>query len=361
MFKWITKRATVERNEEQVHSLIQNEIDVVPKTEITASRQTLDNINTALCAGESSGASANGKEKSERTRCKNKFCCKVDECESQKIDKGESMNIEKKGKNNFIDNLRSAADNNEHASELSTTIEGDETVCRRPSKAIKNVKNAEYIIHFDPYVDYSRLECPDSAYPSVIDYPRVRYGKYVELKSKKNRNCSETFDLFTSSNRIKSADECIITTLNYELLSNLEKNIDESEFNLFNCRLYNRDFQEIRQNFGSFYLGDWTFDDFNDDNKSTRMCDDTKTIKEFYRLGIDNNVLIHFQDISVQTGPTEDQQLSKNFMDKMSWLFNKGKEITEKHKIKKNWIKQILDMFRKKSKLPLVRFKPGSF
>lgn len=344
VFKW-WRKSTVGEDEGEAPLPLQNEVDVVPKTEIQVSRQTLDNISYTF--GESSSGEANdtGKQPEKRS-CENKHCCEteINTQPGEIIDKGdgEAIKNQKSIKTTFIDNLR-AADLKEHMF--------DEIVCRLPSKVIKNVKNAEYIIHFDPYVDYGRMECPDSTYPSLIDYPSVRYGRYVELKGRKDRQYSETFDLFTKSDNIKTVFDK--ATVNYRLLSNIEKNIDESKHNLLKCRIYNRRYDEIRKRLGFENVGVWKSEDFNDDCKSTRMTDDTRTIKEFYRLTNENHILIHLEDISVQTGRSEEEQkpnTKKDFIDFLDRIFFKGKEITERHKKSGSCLKEIVGFFRKKSK-----------
>lgn len=343
MFKW-WKKSPIAEDEQSAGPPLQREIDVVPKTEIQASRQTLNNIN--LTFGESSSVDANNKGKhSENSACTNKYCCdtRINVQPDEVINNGddESIKNHRNSKATLSDNLR-AADNNEHAPESIF----DETVCR-PSKA---VKNAEYIIHFDPYADYGRLECPDSAYPSTIDFPSVRYGRYVELKSRKDRNYSDNYDLFTKSDSIKSIFDK--ATINYRLLSNVEKNIDESKHNLLKCRIYNHEYDEIRAKLGLKYASKWRLEDFNDDNKSTRMSADTRTIKEFFRLSNDNNILVHYEDIDVQTGRLEEEEkpnVKEDFIDFIVRIFIKGKEITERHTAKSSWIKELLKFFRKKS------------
>lgn len=343
MMNWF-KRSRAEQDKEQE---LKTEIDVVPQTEITASRQALNNINIALNADESAGESS-GKyyEKSvndENKMCKNKYCCgSISQVEPPLNGVDESIKDYRNSKSTLIDNLR-GADNKAHESGSIF----NETECRRPSRIIKNVKNDDYIIIFDPFVDYGRLECPDSAYPSVIDYPSIRYGRYVQLKSKKNRHYSNNFDLFTTSDKPKLDDDK--SPFDYKLLSNVEKQLDETKYNLLKCKLYNQEYRRIHTK-GSNCTVDWVLEDFNDDKKSTRMSDDTRTIKEFYRLSIDSHLLVHFQDIVVDTGRTV-ESYSKSFLNFFTWLALKGKEINEQHKTAKtSWIKAILSCF-KKSKL----------
>lgn len=331
---------------ESSSSPLQNEIDVVPRTEFSASRQALNNINIALNAGESSGEVSREKEDEESRKkvCNNKYCCRAECMNSQDEladnDNNESIENHKNSKTALIDNLWTA-DNNARASIF------DETDCRLPSRVVKEVKNHDYIIHFDPYVNYGRIECPNSFYPSLVDYPMVRYGKYVQLKTEKQRNHSQTFDIFTTSDKLTSADNEKSST-NYELLSNVESQLDEAKYNLIKCKNYNDELKSLNDSFGCTKC--WKLDDYNDDNKSTRMSVDTKTIKEFYKLSIENNVLIHFQDIVVETGQTVEDN-SDNVLNVLTWIILKGEEITEQHKANKtSWIKRIFKFFKSPSK-----------
>lgn len=350
MMKWFN-RSTVGNNEESSSSPLQNEIDVVPRTEFSASRQALNNINIALNVGESSGEASGAKEHEDSANkgCKNKYCCGADymvDSPDERADTCEAIKNQKNSKSTLIDNWR-LADNNAHASDVSTF---NETDCRLTSRVIKEVKNYDYIVYFDPYAEYGRNDCPDSFYPSLVDYPTmVRNGKYVQLKSEKQRNCSQTFDLFTTSDKLKSAENDK-SSMNYELLSNVESRLDESKYNLLKCKNYNKEFKMLNERFGCSDAEFWKLEDFNDDSKSTRMSDDTKTIKEFYKLSIRNHVLIHYQDIIVETGRTVERK-PENVFNFFTWIILKGKEITEQHKAEQtSWIKTILNFFKSSSK-----------
>lgn len=310
---------------------LRSEIDVMPRTEFTASRQALNNmISIALGEGESSGTAnvSNNKD------CRNKFCCGS---EAQRADNGDDESIKhfkSKSKSQLIDESAEGSSN-------------DESVSRRPSKAAKYVKNSDYIVYFDPYVDYGRLECPDSLYPSIIDYPTIRFGKYVHLKTQKERNYCDSFDLFTTSDKLCSA-EIDKSSLNYKLLSNVEHCIDEAKFNLLNCKIYNDEFRNLRERLGFAFIHD---EDFNDDNKSTRMSADTRAVKEFYKLSVDGNLHVHFNEITVETGQPDEVLGKKTFANFVKWLALKGKEIKEEHKISDgSWIKTFLKLFARTSK-----------
>lgn len=348
--KWF-KRSTAGEEGEQGPSPLKREIDVVPKTEFTASRQALNNINIALSPGDASGE-ASGRQcaKDNKRSCLNQHCCGLKKAESHDeladYGDGESIKRYKYSKSRLIQNLQ-RTDNNARASEGSIFIE---TKCRRPSNAIKSKRNHDCIIYFDPCVDYGRIECPDSLYPSLIDYPMVRYGKYVQLKGKTQRHMSQCHDLFTTSDKLDPAEHDK-SSINYQLLSNVEKQLDEANYNLLNCRIYNSEFKKTRERLDREFE-DWKLEDFNDDKKSTRMSEDTKAIREFYKLSFENNVQIHFQGITVETADTTEcySKSCKNFL---AWLVLKGKEMTEEHKTKEtSWIKIIMNFFKAtKSKL----------
>lgn len=311
-------------------SPLQREVDVVPRTEIAASRQTLNNINLALNGAESPGetsGSSHGKVVSS-----NKNCCDV---HIERADNDESIKCLKNSKSPLIDKLR-AAD-----SARSIDDNESETECRRP---IGNVKNRDYIVFLDPCVDYGRLECPDSHYPSLVDFPTVHHGRYVQLKTKQQRNYSNNYDLFTTSDKLETVEKHK-SELNYKLLSDIERRLDASKYNLINCRVYNSEYRKV-----SGCVANWPLEDFNDDAKSTRMNEDTRTIKEFYRLSIESDVLIHYQDVKVETGQAI-ESYSRSFLNFLTWLSLKGKEITEEHKAKDfSLINAIANFFRNTKK-----------
>lgn len=337
--KWF-KKSTVEKDGEQQQSQLRQEIDVVPRTEFTASRQALSNISIALNVDESSGESS-GKNRNDNDKmsCENKYCCgnfQGNEPADKSIDG--IIKDYKNSKASLIDNLRAA--DSAHASKGSVV---NEPKRRRSRKNPNNVKNGGYIAYFDLYIDYGRLECPDSPYHIFIDQPKPQY---VQLKTKKQRQYSNTYDLFTTSDKLESADGK--STLNYKLLSAVEGRLDETKYNLQQCQLFNNDYQKSHEKLGSGCIADWTLQDFNDDNKSTRMNDDTRTIKEFYKLNNDGHVLLHFQDIAIETGRNVETKGFKHFL---AWIVLKGQEITEQQKSNKtSWIKTILKRLAKSSK-----------
>lgn len=175
--KWF-KKSNVGQNLAQSCSPLQNEIDVVPKTEFSASRQTLNNINIALY-GESSEAP--GKEKytvedAIKTECENKCCCGgcLLDSHDDLTDYGydEAIKNYKNSKSTFI-NLRSA-DNNAHASKGSSSGAVIETDCRRSSLVMKEIKNADYVIYFAPLVMGTDTSQIDKLCQNLIEYPTVR-------------------------------------------------------------------------------------------------------------------------------------------------------------------------------------------
>lgn len=127
----------------------------------------------------------------------------------------------------------------------------------------------------------------------------------------------------------------------------MEKNLDTSKYNLLNCKIYNFKLKAIRKLLGFDYTELSSIEDFNDDNISTRMSNDTKAIKEFYKLSIESNVLIHFQDICVEMGREKPPKLDSSFTNFLTRNFLEGDEATEQLKVKKtSWIKNILNFFK---------------
>lgn len=301
--KWFNRK-TVAREDS---SPLQTEANVVPKTEITASRQTLSNINIALNANESSGESSGIRKSDKKGGCKNKYCCNVrddlnddeltDHCDDQ------SIKNYKNSKVTFIESLLHSADNDDGSI-------FNETLSRRPS----NVKATDYT-------------------STIVD----KHGNENLPRLSLNR---ENF-----TNKMKSADDKV-STVNYQLLSNLEKNLDETKFNLLRCKMYNHEWRQIQQFFG---IEASKYEDFRDDGRNTPMSDDTRAIKEFYNLDMEGCIVVHFQGIVIETGESV-ECCSKSCLGFISWLVIKGKEIKEKHKVKTSWIKEILNFFRQLSK-----------
>lgn len=180
IMKWF-KKSTVDHTLSQSCSPLKNEIDVVPKTEFSASRQTLNNINIALKVGESSGEPTlknQHVEDSKKKCCENKHCCGafIQDSQDDLADCGDDESIKnyKNSKSTLIDILR-RADNNAHASKGSSPDAINETDCRRENVVMKAIENGDYIIYFAPNsVDYERIEVPDSLYPTLIEYSSVR-------------------------------------------------------------------------------------------------------------------------------------------------------------------------------------------
>ncbi|CRK92539.1 CLUMA_CG006082, isoform A [Clunio marinus] len=327
IIKWFKqlKNDKKEENGDESQQLRQ-EIDVVPKTELSASRQTLNNINIALQVGESSGESSAkyvGDEHEKTTCCNNKYCCANEEGNDENdedISISDDFNLEsiKTLKTtttpSIVENLRLPTDNN---SENSSII--NETDCRPGAEALN--------------------------YAFEGDEEKTQ-GKYVCLKKKHERFHSDNSDLFTTTDSLDSINDH--STLNYELLSSIEKRLDSSEYNITNCQIYNDNVKRIREMMSEPPTNDWICEDFNDDKISTRMDADTKTIKEFYRLCVRSHVLIHYLDIKVEVGES-DEVYESSFENFIKWLFFRGKEMTEEHLVNKSvWIQAILNFFRKK-------------
>lgn len=319
MMKWF-KKSTAVTGDSPESSPLQTEANVVPKTEITASRQALNNINLAL-SGESSGESSGIHKSDKKGGCKNKYCCDVS-CEKvfESVDKcdDESIKDNKNSNSKLIENLRSA-DNSTRA---------DNETDRRPC----NDKNCDCII---VPLDYNRIECPDYPFPSIPVNRDVKYRRFYV------NNCH----LFLLDDKARKEDD-VKTPLNYQFLSNLEKRLDETKFNLLKCKAYNANWRRLKEKAGIEQI---EFEDFRDNDENFEMSDDTRAIKEFYNLSVDENILVHFLDITVETGCNV-ENYSKSCFNFIKWLLLKGKEIKEKHLVKKSWIKVIMKFFTELSK-----------
>ena len=173
IMKWF-KKSTVDQTLAQSCSPLQTEIDVVPKTEFSSSRQTLNNINIALKVGESSGVTKEEKlpvDEAKKIGCDNKYCCGAYTTQDDYGDDDAIKNY-KNSKSTLIDNLQ-RADNNEHTSEGLSPEVFNETDCRRPNTVIKEIKNGDYIVYYAPCVEYGKIEF--TAHTSWIEHTTVRY------------------------------------------------------------------------------------------------------------------------------------------------------------------------------------------
>lgn len=276
------------------------ELDVVPRTELLASRQALNNISIGLsAAGESSSSD---KRITEARICRNKFCCGGEETEDD-------------CSKNFIDQLRlinQTADTNE---------------CQRTRK-VNTASSCDFIEYYDPYSDYNKLECPDSPFNSIILSSDIS-GRFVRLKPKKLRFYCEDYEIYSTTDKTTNDDKSI-SQLDYRLLSDIEHQLDDAKFNLDVCRDYNarlRSFQHDHE-----CDDEWKLEDFNDDQCSTRMCEDTAAIAEFYKISNDGSIAVHFINIEVETA-SEACQGDENIFQRVKWFFLKGREITEDHKV----------------------------
>lgn len=312
-FKFFLRNATVESKQQQQQqpqkesTLLRDEIDIVPKTEITASRQALDNITLALnnVCGESSGEStrkcSDGKQKS----CENKYCCGV---ESHSHDKTADNGNESMKRLRFSENV--------HIQEI-------------PS--IKAPKESQTSHEYVAKVDYGKLEVPDSEFPSLFDWA-TKYGDYEEPDS--------LFDVY------KTLD---VKSRHYRIMSNAEYGLSKPRYSIMNCELFNYEFRHRNGSLGSGCRPDWEHEDFNDDIINTQMDDDTRTIKEFYRLNTINDILVHFTDVKVNTSHTV-EWFKDGVFGFLSWFFFRSEEITEdygKSKLK-SWLKRVFGKFTSK-------------
>lgn len=324
MLNWMKKKKNSSSSASSSAEL-KNECDVVPKTELSSSRQALNNISIGLSASEPSPSGVKKISNDGNTReCSNKFCCGENPSENDEC-----------SKSSFIDNIQFAADNSE-------------TECRRPEKPNNLIE------FYDPYADYCKLECPDSPFNSIISDSGYQSVGYIRLKKKLLRFYSSDYDLFTTDNGASTDDK---SQLNYELLFDIEKQLHDSKFNLINCRSYNDDLNKAQ-----FILScapQWSLEDFNDDQKHTRMHEDTATIAEFYKLTVRGDILVHFHNIEIETGRVYEKG-DANLASFLKWLFLKGCEMKHSHlvKNKKSSLIQIIKNFflRKISKWNSQKF-----
>jgi hypothetical protein len=307
-FKWF-KRATAE---EFVPSELQNEVNIVPKTEITTSPQALSNITLALSAVASSSSSSGESSRkyrdvvSKTENCENKYCCDVkshshlvnaDKCDESIIDFADNKSI-------TIDSVR--------------LIENDEKM------TVLGGRSGKFNEDFENYYTSKDSHAPDSILInlSLLMNDEKSVGQQTALKRK---------------------------LANYKLLSNIEGHLDTAKYNIMNCIIFNAGYQEVYETFGSGCRPNWKVEDSNDDYINTSMSDDTKAIKEFYRLSELEDILLHYQDIAI--GASYRVERTKDgFIGFISWLMLKGKEIKEKHKVKEeqcSWFERIVKVFSK--------------
>lgn len=327
MFNWLKKNNNSSENE------LKNESDVMPKTELSTSRQALNNISIGLNvdnvaieeAASSSGIKFN-KQGIFRV-CSNRFCC-GDDIQN-------AINNEHRNRSTFIDNVYIETDN-------------DETESRRTE--IINNKSYSFIEFYDPYADYCKLECPDSPLNSIIISSNDDLkSTYMRLKKKQIRNkLGNNFDIFTTQ-KCEISNE--ISHLNYEVLSKLEEKLEFCDYNLDEVRDYNRRYRRAqRQN---HQISTWNYEDFKDDPTCIRNHDDTIAIKEFYKLTVTGDVHLHFHYIDVETGVSNESFGASSLCNFIKWFIFKGHEITEFHYVKEEStsIIEVIKNFFKKSKL----------
>lgn len=318
-----TATATVE-NESGQKNVALPEIEFVPKTEITASRQALSNIQLTFHSGGGGGGESSGSkryhddndevvENKGKRGCENKFCCGVVLSRShstlENADEGDDDESIKSfsHKKNFTPNKNHSQSDNDEIKH--------ETISRR-SRSI-NLHDADddkdFYIYYEPSIDYGIMEVSDLIYPSIM-----KCGNVVDLKQQRKK------------------------PLNYELLSHIEYQLDQSKYNIMNCMLFNCQYHHQRDTLGSGCRPSWKIEDYNDDNKSTPMSHDTKTIKEFYRLNELSDILVHYHDVVVEASHSVGR-MKEGVFGFISWLVFKGKEIKEHHKIKekRSWIRNI--------------------
>lgn len=329
MWKW-PKLSSKTSSPASPNSMLMCEIDVVPRTELSTSRQALNNISIGLVAagaGESTSAekSSSDERRITETRiCSNKFCC------------GDRDNEDDDCCRNFIDNLRlinQTADSNDG---------------QRPKKVNSTAnRSCDFIEYYDPYEDYNKLECPDSPLNSIILTSDIS-GRFVRLKPKKLRFYCEDYDIYTTTDKLPSAriDDKSQPQLDYELLSDIECSLDDTKFNLDRCRDYNERFRSAQRQHECECQ--WHLEDFNDDQLSTRMNEDTATIAEYYKISNDGSIVLHYLSVEVEMAQST-LQGDRNLIQRVKWFFLRGREITEDHKVRnKKSSTSLLDAIRQK-------------
>lgn len=296
-FSWAKSTA----EEECDHS--QSLSELVPNAKISASRQLYSNIQLEI--GESSECSRDDDEvgRIPSRECENEFCCGVvskSHSHFEHADNGDES-IKSFQRKNFTPNN---CNDNHH-----------ETLRRRSSRLFDDRKN--FFICYEPAIDYGRLEVPDSMFPSVMNWPSINYGDIIEINEENKQP-------------------------NYEVQHSIEENLDQSKYNILNCRLFNHDYQHEYKSLGSGCRPAWKVEDFDDDNNNTPMNRDTKAIKEFYRLSELDDILLHYNDIAIEASHTVGR-MKEGFFGFISWLVFKSKEIKEKHKVahKPSWLRNI--------------------
>lgn len=307
-FRWFTKKssvvpATVEEEQRQRNNIA--EVDVVPKTEITA-RQALSNIQLTIHGESSRNAAHDTDEVGTKAKrgCENKFCCGIASKSHSTVENADDdESIKSFHHKNFTPNK------NQAQSEASLR----ETIRRRQTSNL-HADSKDFYIYYEPAIDYGRLEVPDSIYPSIMNWPSINFGDVFETKKCKKQP-------------------------SYDLLSSIEHQLDPSKYNIFECILFNCQYHSEQDSLGSGCRQSYKIEDYNDDNRSTPMDFDTKTIKEFYRLNELSDILVHYHDVMVEASNSF-ERAKKGFFGFMSWLLYKGKEIKEHHKIKnkRSWL-----------------------
>jgi len=320
-FKLFGSKATVEDIKEEIQ--LKNEIDVVPRTEITASRQALDNITLASnnIYGESSGESTwkRHDKGDNKTGCGNKYCCGI-ECQShvKTADKANesitdskiNKRVQIKGNKLEIPSFVTTNDNElivENAVEAENLFYRPALAClTRDHPDFDELKPIYQHVEIKPFpTDRELIE--DDFYdrtiftPLTLNHPMFDESKpmyqYVDLKSR-----------------------------DYKLLSSIERNCINPRYNLRNCKKFNEDFHDkndiFPENKGKIQ---WNFQDFDDDKKSTRMHDDTAAIKDYFKLSVCGDILIHM-DIEIHE-PYKARFCDDVLFGKWQWRFFKGTEV----------------------------------
>lgn len=311
-FNWFgsSNTATAEQDNDSIQ--LKDEIDVVPRTEITTSRQALDNISFALSneLGESSGVGSGIKSQEEKInkKCNNKYCCNVKSHSHNKNDDNQSITL-------FT--IHEANENNESDSDYEINNE------RQIQQKIKQLNDEITAGKLKPFgEDGNENRESEDAEPEDLGFERyspMYYSPNIDYKKFK-----------------------------YEYLSKLEYDLMKSKFSIARCLKFNyrsklKDFRGNKRKLR------WKFEDFMDDRCHRKMHVDTRIIKEYHRLDAHSNILLHLPPMKIHR-PIGIEHFGKGIMETIRWHLVKSEEATEGYNVKREskctFIRRIKKWFR---------------
>lgn len=287
-FIWFgSNQATVEDIEQPP---LRNEIDVVPKTEITASRQALDNITLALnnVYGESSGECSK-KRHDKKSRCDNEYCCPKSHSHNETADNANE----------------SITDSN-----INKRVKGNKLEIPNWITIYDDIEENEVVS--EPFVDDTKFEEADSCYPTVLVWPT-----FNDPDIKKPKSNYQYVDIKARYYQVQSCLEC---------------HCNNPKYSIKNCEEINEVFRAKQKKFPDSDAH-WKLQDYNDDNKHTKMSKDTATIAEFFRLHNDRGVPqgVPYLDIKIDEPDLEQTYVYEDeFIKQLKWRFQKATELKEK-------------------------------